>query len=247
MFGLSRSVLKWIALITMAIDHIGAIIGADVFAAWNLLWLYHVLRVIGRIAFPIFAFFIAEGWHYTSNRKRYALLILLFAIITQPIYYFALNENIFDLNILFTFLFAILMFILIDQMKKDSGMAIFYSVLMVGILAVVFILDSTGITVSYGIYGVLLPTLFYVLYNAKFKYHKILLWALAALLMIAHWLFYFLLSTKDFFAYTSLFTLLALPLLACYNGEKGKHSPKWLFYIFYPAHLLIIYLFTLLI
>ena len=126
-------------------------------------------------------------------------------------------------------------------------MAIFYSVLMVGLLVLIFILDSTGITVSYGIYGVLLPALFYTLYNAKFKYHKILLWVLTAILMILYWLFYFLPSTKDFFAYTSLFALLAIPLLACYNGEKGKHSLKWLFYIFYPAHLLIIYLFTLLI
>ena len=103
LFGVSRSVLKWIALITMLIDHIGAIIGYATFSSWQIPWLYDVLRVIGRLSFPIFAFFIAEGWHYTKNRKKYFLLLLIFAIISQPIYYFALNTSVFALNILFTF------------------------------------------------------------------------------------------------------------------------------------------------
>ena len=89
----NRSFLKWLALITMLIDHIGAVIGEEVFTSWNLLWLYQLLRTIGRISFPIFAFFIAEGWYYTSNKKRYTLLISLFALISQPIYYFAITNT----------------------------------------------------------------------------------------------------------------------------------------------------------
>ena len=316
--GLSRSVLKWIALITMLIDHIGAVIGYTTFEAWNLGWLYLTLRTIGRISFPLFAFFIAEGWYYTRNRKRYALTLLAFAIISQPIYYFALNENLFDLNILFTFLFAFAVFYIIDQIKKDKSMLLVYATLIIAIFVLIFVLTGLGITVSYGFYGVLLPTVFYLfnhmqpsiktniknlsitneeitenskethllsntqnsskasnaLFSDKatenlknteksekideksqkipllaqnFNIYKVIMWIIAAVLMVVYWLESFLFSDMNLFMYYyPLFALLALPLLMLYNGQKGKNSPKWLFYIFYPAHLLIIYLFVLL-
>lgn len=68
---LNRSTLKWIALIAMLIDHIAAILGEACFANWNLDWVYTTFRIVGRLAFPIFAFFIAEGWYYTKNKKKY--------------------------------------------------------------------------------------------------------------------------------------------------------------------------------
>ena len=248
MIKINRMALKWVALITMFIDHIGAIIGQAVFESWGLVWLYFVLRVIGRISFPIFAFFIAEGWRHTHSKARYALTLLAFAIITQPIYYFALNDNLFDLNILFTFCISLLVLQLIDQIKKDKGLTPFYVVLIIAILLLVFVLDGLGITVSYGIYGVLFTATFYIFYNADFKHHRVWLWCVASLLMILDWLSYFIMADMtNFGSYLSLFALLALPPLMLYNGEKGKHSLKWLFYIFYPAHILIIYLFTLLI
>ena len=232
----------------MFIDHIGAIIGREVFEAWGLLWLYFVLRVIGRVSFPIFAFFIAEGWRHTSSKSRYALTLLAFAIISQPMYYFALNENIFDLNILFLFCMSLIVLQLIDQIKKDKGLAPFYTVLIAAVLLLIFILEALGISMSYGIYGVLLTAAFYIFYSADFRASRVWLWCVAALLMIGYWLMYFLISNQaDFGSYLSLFALLSLPLLMLYNGEKGKHSLKWLFYIFYPAHILLIYLLTLLI
>mgnify|MGYP002581591684 FL=1 len=81
--------LKILAIITMTIDHIGAIIYPNIDA----------FRIIGRISFPIFCFLLVEGFKHTHNRFRYFIRLLLFAIITQPIYDYAFNNH--ELNILF--------------------------------------------------------------------------------------------------------------------------------------------------
>ncbi len=243
----NRSFLKWLALITMLIDHIGAVIGEEVFASWNLLWLYQLLRTIGRISFPIFAFFIAEGWYYTNNKKRYSLLILLFALISQPIYYFAISNDVFALNILFTFLLSLLIFYLIDLCKKSPYNTL-YACLIVLIIFAIFIGEMFGISVSYGLYGVFLPVIFYLFYHSDYKYSKLIMWLTIALFIIVYWLLQFLTLTEiNFFSFHTLFTLIAIPFLLLYNGEKGKYSLKWLFYIFYPTHLLVLYLITLLV
>ena len=245
---LSRSALKWIALITMLIDHIGAIIGSSVFDSWGLSWLYDTLRTIGRISFPIFAFFIAEGWFYTHSKKKYFLTLLIFSIISQPIYYFAFDNNYFEFNILFTFLISILIFYLIDQIKQDKSLAFVYVTLIIAIAVVVFVLTAVGAPISYGLYGVFLPVIFYIFNHSTWRYAKPTMWALAGIFMILDWLSSFaFVETITFRAFIDLFPLLSIPLLMLYNGQKGKYSPKWLFYIFYPAHILIIYLFTLLI
>ena len=245
---LSRSALKWIALITMFIDHIGAIIGSIVFESWQLGWLYDTLRTIGRVSFPIFAFFIAEGWFYTHSKKKYFFTLLIFAIITQPIYYFALNINLFDLNILFTFLLAICVFYFIDLIKQDKSLSFVYVTLIIALAVLVFVLDALGITVNYGLYGVFLPVVFYIFYHANLRYSKLVMFLIVAIMMILDWLTRFLfVSQITFNAFIDLFPLLSIPLLLLYNGQKGKYSPKWLFYIFYPVHILVIFLFTLLI
>lgn len=111
---LNRNHLKLIALITMIIDHIGAILFPEI----------EIFRIIGRLSFPIYAFFIAEGWHYTKNRTKYTITIALFAIITQPIYYFAINQS--GLNILFTFLLSISLMYLIDKCSTKNIEFIIY-------------------------------------------------------------------------------------------------------------------------
>ena len=245
---IDRFWLKIIAVTTMFIDHIAAIIGLDYFGALQLDWLYIVMRSIGRISFPIFAFFVAEGWKYTKNKTKYFLYILIFAIISQPIYYFALNEQLFELNILFTFCISILLFVIIDNIKQYKSLTFIYICSIFAILMVVFMLDAMGITISYGVYGVLLPLIFYILYNSNFPYHKLILWIIVAIAMILHWLIFYLVNpTCDILSFYTLFALLSIPVLLLYNGQKGKYSLKWFFYIFYPTHLLIIWLFSLII
>ncbi len=245
---IDRFWLKIIAVTTMFIDHIAAIIGLDYFSALQLDWLYIVMRSIGRISFPIFAFFVAEGWQHTKNKTKYFLYILIFAIISQPIYYFALNEQLFELNILFTFCISILLFVIVDNIKQYKSLTFIYICSIFAILMVVFMLDAMGITISYGVYGVLLPLIFYILYNSNFPYHKLILWIIVAIAMILHWLIFYLVNpTCDILSFYTLFALLSIPVLLLYNGQKGKYSLKWFFYIFYPTHLLIIWLFSLII
>ncbi len=244
---LNRSTLKWIALIAMLIDHIAAILGEACFANWNLNWVYTTFRIVGRLAFPIFAFFIAEGWYYTKNKKKYFFLILVFAIISQPIYYFALNSSRFSLNILITFLFSLIVLFLIDKIKANKSMAFANSILIFAVVVLVILLELLNIDVSFGLYGVALPVIFYLCYHSSFK-KQILMWCVVAVLIVLNWLGNFLLLEDiSINSFIELFALLAIPLLCLYNGQKGKFSYKWLFYIFYPAHILLIYLISLLI
>ena len=80
---LSNFDLKILAIITMTIDHIGAIVYPNI----------DIFRIIGRVSFPIFAFLLVEGFKHTSNKLKYFLRLILFAIITQPIYDYAFNNH----------------------------------------------------------------------------------------------------------------------------------------------------------
>ena len=83
--GLSGSTLKIIEMVTMLIDHIGAAVLARMIIAGNadLYDAYRTLRMIGRIAFPIFCFLLIEGFQHTKNAKKYAERLFLFAAISE--------------------------------------------------------------------------------------------------------------------------------------------------------------------
>lgn len=220
---MNRNVLKIIAVISMLIDHIGAYIFPD--AYW--------LRCIGRLAFPIFAFFIAEGMRYTRSRKRYVLTLLVFAIISQIPYGFL--REFYYLNILFTFLIAIFAIFLIENYKKNETLYMIYLLLLGSVLLFVEFLNI----VDYGIFGVLLILVFYFVKDKKLSLS--LGAACLVLLTLKMMLFagFTLRSTVQFLS------ILSLLLLYFYNGNKGKVNLKWLFYIFYPMHLLVILIITL--
>ena len=220
---MNRNVLKIIAVISMLIDHIGAYIFPG--AYW--------LRCIGRLAFPIFAFFIAEGMRYTRSRKRYVLTLLVFAIISQIPYGFL--REFYYLNILFTFLIAIFAIFLIENYKKNETLYMIYLLLLGSVLLFVEFLNI----VDYGIFGVLLILVFYFVKDKKLSLY--LGAACLVLLTLKMMLFagFTLRSTVQFLS------ILSLLLLYFYNGNKGKVNLKWLFYIFYPLHLLVILIITL--
>ena len=213
---LNRNHLKLIALVTMLIDHIGAILFPEI----------EVFRMIGRLSFPIFAFFVAEGWFYTKNKTKYTLTILLFAIISQPIYHFAFDGA--RLNILFTFLLSIALMCLIDKCSTRNFEFIIYVTLFSTVVIFVSMLDI----IDYGLLGILLPAIFYVFRDNNIKY-------LISTIIIAIF--------SILFSAIQLFSILAILLLMSYNGKKGKLNIKYSFYIFYPAHILLLYLISLLI
>ena len=153
-FGLSGNMLKIIAAISMLIDHIGVILFPE-----NIL-----LRIIGRLAFPIFAFLIAEGCRYTKNNKRYFFVMALFAIVFQ-VFYTLFTADMY-LNIFFTLSFAILIIYSLqffsDALKSKSVMKIVSSsALVISVTAGIYIIGQCFL-IDYGFWGCMLPAFAYV-------------------------------------------------------------------------------------
>lgn len=219
--GLSGNQLKVIAIIAMTIDHIGMQILSE----------YRILRIIGRIAFPIFAYMIAEGCKFTKSRKRYLMKILSSALVCQVVYFFALNS--LYQCIMVTFVLSLLTVFAYDNaVKKEDAKS--YGILFITFFGVFFlteilprILAGTDYRVDYGFWGVMLPLF---VYAGKDKFQKLFYAALGLLLVAAD------------FGGGQWYALFALPLLAMYNGKRGKIHMKNFFYIYYPVHLVVIYL-----
>lgn len=222
--GFSGNQLKLIALIAMTIDHIGV----------QLLPGMPLLRIIGRLAFPIFAYMIAEGCQYTHNRKKYLLAMWGLAATCQLVYYFAMGS--LYMSVLVTFSLSIGLIYLMDSAKAGSR---FGTVgLMAAICGLSFLtyvlpdlIPHTDYGIDYGIWGILLPVL---VYFGKDKTEKLRNFAVGQVILALG------------SGFLQWFSLATVPLLAMYNGKRGKHKMKNLFYIYYPAHLVVIYLLSLL-
>lgn len=220
-FGLTGNQLKIIALITMTIDHIGM----------YLLPQFLFLRIIGRLSMPIFAYMIAEGCHYTKNRKAYLLLTLGVGILCQIVYWIAMGS--LYQCILITFSLSIGLIYILDYAKNKKTVmgwllfaAAFFGICFISI-GLPKLLSHTDFSISYGIFGILLPVLVYVASN---KVQAIVLYAIGLCLLSyscggVQW-----------------YGLATLPLLMLYNGKRGKARLKYLFYFYYPAHLAALYL-----
>ena len=112
--GLSGAVLKWIALVTMLIDHIGLtvvyqalIYDRDLWLNDTMMTLYAVLRSVGRLAFPLFCFLLAEGFRHTSSRGKYLLRLAVFALLSEIPFDLAVNSRVIEFssqNVFFTLL-----------------------------------------------------------------------------------------------------------------------------------------------
>ena len=208
MKGLNTFTLKMIAIISMLIDHIGYIFFPKVM----------IFRIIGRLAFPIFAYVLSEGFLYTRDVKKYLLRLGLFALLSEIPYDLAIMGSVLEFshqNVFFTLFFGVLMLYVMSRMKN---MLMQYAVVLVAVFVCRFL------HTDYSSIGVLLVFIFYVLRQRK-----------AEKLLITGLIFLGLTGGLQFYA------LLALPLIALYNGEQGPKM-KAFFYLFYPAHLLILYI-----
>lgn len=203
--------LKIIAVVTMLIDHIGLIFFPQ----------YPILRFIGRISFPIFAFLIAQGCYYTSNIKKYMLRMLIFAVITELFFDFAFYDKIYisHQNVLFTFTFAIIAIYIFNTYGRVAGY--------LGIVLFAIMADLLG--TDYGAFGVMLVAIFYFTMG-DFK-----------LRMLSGTVF-----TLGFSLSFQRLCALAMIPIALYNGKRGRNI-KYFFYIVYPGHLLILWLIKLII
>lgn len=215
--------LKIIAYVTMLIDHIGAIILVHLmsnFGNYNLpieynglFDIYTLLRTIGRISFPIFAFGIVEGFVHTSNIKRYLIRLLAFALVSEIPFDLALRGTLIDFtyqNVIWTFLIGILA---LYFGEKSNNKILTFLFVLIGMFLGDFL------NTDYGAYGVLLMFSFYYLKDLPIKYF---IWGIILY-------------------YSTPYALMSLVPLFLYNGKKGMKSGRWL-YGFYPIHFLILYI-----
>lgn len=228
--GISGSTLKLIAIITMFIDHVGAVIVERMvlkgvsFGGMSLKDLYlldQVLRSIGRIGFPIFCFLLVEGFIHTRNRVKYGLRLALFAFLSEIPFDLAFTGKVFSTkyqNVFFTLLIGLLVmavFRVIEEKYNEKH-----------ILAIVLMLLSlaAGMTLTvilktdYDYRGVISIVILYIF--RMYRPLQLLAGALTFMWEIP--------APAAFLA------------AACYNGRRGLNL-KYIFYIFYPLHLLILY------
>ncbi len=211
------TVLKLIAMITMLLDHVG-----DSFYPGNT-W----MRAIGRMAMPIFAFCVSEGFRYTHSRKNYLLRMLFFGVISEIPFDLVTSGKILEFghqNILFTFSWAILGLIFCDHLL--SGERTFVKSLEAAALLVAFPVVSVFLNLDYSILAVALISVFYLLGDKALAVRNTVAAAVHAAIcnLGIQW-----------------FGLLGFLPIYMYNGKRGK-GLKWLFYYFYPSHLLLIFL-----
>jgi len=219
-------VLKIIACITMFIDHIGYVIFDG--PSW--------FNYIGRLAFPIFAFQISEGFVHTKDIKKYLIRLVIFAFVSQiPFMLFSslINDE-FSLNVIFTLLLGLLSIICYNRHKY------------LGILSAIILGTVAQITnCDYGFYGVAITLLFYVFRNSKplfiisFLGATIISYSGRILSCLNYGIDTFLYAF-DFYLPHAICTALSIIIIMFYNKKKGSNT-RYLLYLFYPLHLLFLY------
>ncbi len=222
---MSVLILKLIGIVSMIFDHTGYMIFKDI----------TYTTYIGRLALPIFAFLITEGFIHTKNVKKYFIRLFIFALISQFPYMLFVStfSNTWDLNILFTFCLGLLALILYEKINNK-----FLKVLIVVFTCAI----AQGFKFDYGWFGIASIFIFY-----KFKDKKILMNILFILASLAQNVIrFFIYNHNPHFIFLFIFTTLSLIFINLYNGKRGKNL-KYLFYIFYPAHLIVLYFISFLI
>ena len=232
---LSGNTLKIIAAIAMLIDHIGVI-----FYPQNV-----PLRIIGRIAFPIFAFMLAEGARYTRNKRRHILMLGGLALTCQVVFTLATGSLL--MSILVTFTFSLLLIYLLDAAKRailsEDGRRTDRI-----LLPLAFFLAAAAIfwfcrrfEVDYGFVGCMVPVILSIPNTRGLENAPPLLRRLDTVpARIPFSCLGILLVALEFGAF-QFFSALALPFLLLYSGKRGNWHMKYFFYIFYPAHLVFLY------
>lgn len=244
-FGISGSTLKMIAIVTMFIDHIGASIIEQRLLPYdqlleaateeqyialmsqtdvaNLFLVDGILRMIGRIAFPIFCFLLVEGFLHTRDVKKYAFRLFLFSLISEIPFDLAFNLKPLYMNyqnVFFTLFLGVIAMIGMDyveqKMEQKRGICVILQI----VITILCMAAATILKTDYSAFGVFFIALLYVLRDKK-------IWqTIAGCFAIS-------------FEITA--PLAFLPIWF-YNGKRGWNM-KYFFYLFYPVHLLLLYLF----
>ena len=227
--GFNANQLKLIAILAMTIDHLTWVL----FPGCQTIWYVYMLHIIGRLTAPIMWFFIAEGSFYTRDAKKYIIRLFAFAVISHFAYNFAfgipfipLSTGVFDqTSVMWSLALAALTIAIIKNEKIPQW----------GKYIIIFVACILAFPSNWSSIAVMAPLSIYM-HRGDFKRQafEIVLWSLVYALV------YFIFLDK-LYGVLQVFTFLTIPLLGRYNGERGKwKGMKWFFYIYYPAHLVVI-------
>ena len=237
------NVLKWVAIAAMFIDHTAAVLGG-----WLPPFCSTLMRDVGRMAFPIFAYGIAQGCVYTHSARRYLGRLLLFAVLSELPYRLALRAGslAFGLfNVFFTLLAGAACCQIVKFCRSKGRRWAWAAVAPVA--AIVLLCEILG--TDYGGFGVLCIVLPYLFWESK-PARLIALGSVVALIyiVVSHFQgfgmpLYWIYAPENVGSMVreTLFALAGVGLIALYNGQPGSKKGKWAFYIFYPAHLLALF------
>lgn len=207
----SGSTIKIIAIISMVIDHTGSVFVNDKLYPE----LYQVMRGIGRIAFPIFCFLLVQGFIHTSNVKKYILRLAVLALISEIPFDLAFFNQIYywkHQNVFFTLLIGLFVLVGMKFYEKKTAGQIF--VFLLGAIVAI------SLQTDYSIGGILLMALLYRFRSLQIE--RISTVIIFNILMGQLW------------------GICSIPFIELYNGKRGMRV-KYLFYGFYPFHLMMIY------
>lgn len=236
---LSGFALKYIAMVSMVCDHANMLVirrgffapfrgedGSTLIPQDAPAWLgavqgvYSVFDVLGHLAFPLYCFLLAEGFAHTRDRKRYFLTLLAFALVTEPIFNLAHYEQWTGpalQNVLFTLALSCLELMVLARIETAIS-PLGTRLALYALTCLVFGAATFALRSEYVFLGTLSAALFYLLRSAG-------AWRLAGLVPLLA---------------ASPWVLLCAPLLLLYSGARGRRGGKYFFYLFYPAHFLVL-------
>lgn len=209
---IDRSVLKWIAVLTMVIDHVGAILFPDQ------IW----MRVIGRVAFPIYAYCLAEGFRYTSDYRRYLGRLALFAILSEipfDLAFYGVPFSFAHQNVFFTLTLGLILLWVLERFREQL-------LLCAGAFVVLCFL-AQALHMDYGAGGLLMVFAFYLAQQGT-----------------SPWIGWGIFVFINLFGYAGgvqWAAILALLPIGLYSGKAGKKKQRF-FYWIYPLHLLLLWI-----
>ena len=226
--GLNGSALKWIAVLSMLVDHFAVVfyfgsarVGNPIFSAGQ----YYILRGVGRLAFPIFAFLLAEGYHHTRSVEKYLLRLLLFGFVSEVPFDLAFQNAWLDMsyqNVFFTLFLGLVAVRLWDLLTCGDPESCGALRVLAGLLCIVAAAAAAELgETDYGVWGVLVIVSISIFRETEW---------LRDLLSGCFLLGSYPLEVVGFADFI---------LFHFYNGKRGRQR-KYLFYIFYPAHLLML-------
>ena len=236
---LNSNMIKFIAIIAMTIDHI----------AWLLFPGYPneagpvVLHIIGRITCPIMCYFIAEGYHYTKDINKYTTRLFVFAFISHFAYVFA-SANFVDCksfipfyygdilnqtSVMWSLAWGLVMLRVVYSEKIKQNTQLFLVIL----ICLISFLSDWSCVAS-------LCVLAFGTNRGNFK--KQMLWMV---FYVAIYSFVYFFAIDKLYGLMQMAVVLSIPIIKMYNGQRGCNKRindimKWMFYIYYPLHLLII-------